>query len=116
MGEIVTSIEIGHVIKHNVLLLVIQNLNVPAILGMDTLQKFGSFGIGWTHLTLTLGDAKLLLDKRCHGSYCRLLLFPSYRTMSFHPVHSALCMLAQQIMDQTTRMLYFLPSWIKWPG
>ena len=68
LGEIVTSIEIGHVVKHNVRLLVIQNLNVPAILGMDTLQKFGSFGIDWTHRTLTLGDAKLLLDKRCHGS------------------------------------------------
>ena len=68
MGEIVTSIEIGHVVKHNVRLLVIQNLNVPAILGMDTLQKSGSFGIDWTHLTLTLGDAKLLLDKRYHGS------------------------------------------------
>ena len=35
---------------------------------MDTLQKFGSFGSDWTHRTLTLGDAKLLLDKRCHGS------------------------------------------------
>ena len=69
LGEIVTSIEIGHVVKHNVRLLVIQNLNVPAILGMDTLQKFGSFGsFDWTHLTRTLGDAKLLLDKRCHGS------------------------------------------------
>ena len=62
MGEIVTSIEIGHVVKHNVRLLVIQNLNAPAILGTDTLQKFGSFGIDWTHRTLTL------LDKRCHGS------------------------------------------------
>ena len=40
--------------------------------------------------------------------YGLLLLFPSYRTMSFHPVHSALCMLAQQIMDQTTRMLYLV--------
>ena len=67
-GEIVTSIEIGHVVKHNVRLLVIQNLNVPAILGMDTLQKFGSFGINWMNLTLTLGDTKLLLDKRYHGS------------------------------------------------
>ena len=68
LGEIVISIEIGHVVKHNIRLLVIQNLNVPAILGMDTLQKFGFLGIDWTHLTLTLGDARLLLDKRCHGS------------------------------------------------
>ena len=37
-------------------------------LGMDTLQRFGSFGMDWTHHTLTLGDAKLLLHKRCHGS------------------------------------------------
>ena len=51
LGEIVTSTEIGHVVKHNVRLLVMdfQNLNVPAILGMDTLQNFGSFGIDWTH-------------------------------------------------------------------
>ena len=60
LGEIVTSIEIGHVVKHNVRRLVIQNLNVPAILDMDTLQTFGSFGIDWTYRTLTLGDAKLL--------------------------------------------------------
>ena len=37
VGEIVTSIEIGHVFKHNIRLLVIKNLNVPAILGMDIL-------------------------------------------------------------------------------
>ena len=35
---------------------------------MDTLEKFGSFGIDWTHHTLTLGDAKLILEKRSHGS------------------------------------------------
>ena len=40
LGEIVTNIDIGHVSKHNVRLLVIQNLNVPAILVMDTLAKF----------------------------------------------------------------------------
>ena len=68
VGEIVTNIEIGHVSKHNVCLLVIQNLNVPAILGMDTLEQFGSFGINWTQQTLTLGDAKLILEKRSHGS------------------------------------------------
>ena len=72
LGEIVTSIEIGHVSKHNIRLLVIQNLNVPAILGMDTLEKFGSFGIDWTHHTLTLGDAKLILEKRSHGSFSHL--------------------------------------------
>ena len=68
LGEITTNIEIGHVSKSNIRLLVIQNLNVPAILGMDTLEKFGSFGIDWTHKTLTLGDAKLVLEKRSHGS------------------------------------------------
>ena len=68
LGGIVTNIEIGHVSKHNVRLLVIQNLNVPAILGMDTLAKFGSFGIDWAHQTITLGDAKLILKKRLHGS------------------------------------------------
>ena len=68
LGEIVTNIEMGHVSKHNVHLLVIQNLNIPAILGMDTLAKFGSFGIDWAHQTLTLGDAKLILEKRSHGS------------------------------------------------
>lgn len=68
LGEIVTNIEIGHVSKQNVRLLVIQNLNVPAILGMDTLAKFGSFGIDWARQTLTLGDAKLIVEKRSHGS------------------------------------------------
>ena len=68
LGKIVTNIEIGHVSKHNVRLLVIQNLNVSAILGMDTLEKFGSFCIDWAHQTLTLGDAKLILEKRSHGS------------------------------------------------
>ena len=67
VGEIVTNIEIGHVSKHNVGLLVIQNLNVSAILGMETLAKFGSFGTDWAHQTLTLGDAKLILEKRSHG-------------------------------------------------
>ena len=68
LGEIVTNIEIGHVSKDNIGLLVIQNLDVPAVLGMDTLEKFGSFGIDWTHHTLTHGDAKLILEKRSHGS------------------------------------------------
>lgn len=43
-----------------VCLLIIKNFNVPVILGMDTLAKFGSFGIDWAHQTLTLSDAKLI--------------------------------------------------------
>ena len=61
LGEIVTSIERRH---HDVHLLDIHNLNFPAILGKNRQQKFGSFGIDWTRLTLTLGDAK----KPCRGS------------------------------------------------
>ena len=68
LGEITASIEIGHVSKTNIRLLVIKNLNAPAILRMDTLEQFGSFGIDWTNKTLTLGEAKLVLKKRCHGS------------------------------------------------
>ena len=68
LGEITASIEIGHVSKTNIRLLVIKNLNAPAILGMDTLEQFGSFGIDWTNKTLTLGEAKLVLEKRSHGS------------------------------------------------
>ena len=68
LGKITTNIEIGHVSKSNIRLLVIKNLNVPAILGMDTLETFGSFGTDWTHKTLTLGDAKLVLEKCSHGS------------------------------------------------
>jgi hypothetical protein len=68
LGEITANIEIGHVSKTNIRLLVIENLNAPAILGMDTLEKFGSFGIDWTNKTLTLGEAKLVLEKRSHGS------------------------------------------------
>jgi predicted aspartyl protease len=40
LGEITANIEIGHVSKTNIRLLVIENLNAPAILGMDTLEKF----------------------------------------------------------------------------
>ena len=68
IGEIVTNIKIGHVSKHSVLSRVIQNLDVPAILGMDTLRSSRSFGIDGVHQTLTLGDAKLILEKRSHGS------------------------------------------------
>lgn len=35
---------------------------------MDILEKFGLFGIDWALQTLTLGDAKLILEKRSHGS------------------------------------------------
>ena len=45
LGEITADIEIGHAFKSNVRLLVIKNLNAPAILRMDTLEQFGSFGI-----------------------------------------------------------------------
>ena len=68
IGEIVTNSEIGYVSKHNVRLLVIQDLSVPTILGMDTLQSFGSFGVDWVHQTPTLGIAKSILKKRSHGS------------------------------------------------
>lgn len=49
-------------------MLVIKDLNAQAILGLDTLEKFGSFGIDWIHKTLTLGDAKLVLEQHSHGS------------------------------------------------
>ena len=68
LGEITASIEIGHVSKTNIRLLVIKNLNTPAILGMDTLEQFGSFCIDWTNKTLTLGEAKVVLEKHSHGS------------------------------------------------
>lgn len=116
LGEIVTSIEIGHVVKHNVRLLVIQNLNVPAILGMDTVQKFGSFGIDWMNLTLTLGDTKLLLDKRYHGSVLSPVVV-SLISDHIIPARSQCFVHAgSQIMDQATKMLYFLPLQIIWPN
>ena len=116
LGEIVTSIEIGHVVKHNVRLLVIQNLNVPAILGMDTLQKFGSFGIDWTHRTLTLGNAKLLLDKRCHGSVLSPVVVSLISDHIIPPrsqcfVHAG----STDYGPEAPKMLYFLPLRIKWP-
>ena len=49
IGEIVTNIQIGHVSKDNVRVLVIPNLNTPAILGMDCLETFGTFGIDWAY-------------------------------------------------------------------
>ena len=75
LGEIAANIEIGHVSKTNIRLLVIENLNAPAILGMDTLEKFGSLGIDWTNKTLTLGEAKLVLENAHMGQYFHLLLF-----------------------------------------
>ena len=94
LGEITASIEIGHVSKTNIRLLVIKNLNAPAILGMDTLEQFGSFGIDWTNKTLTLGEAKLVLEKRSHGS----VLSPVVD-------HLLLIMI---------KMYYFFPSMTNW--
>ena len=34
---------------------------------MDTLAKFGSFGIDWARQTLGLGDAKLIVEQCSHG-------------------------------------------------
>ena len=68
VGEVVTTVQIGHVLKESVRVLVIQNLNTPAILGIDTLEKFPSFGIDWSNQTLKLGDSNIILEKRRHGS------------------------------------------------
>ena len=68
VGEVVTSVQIGHVLKESVRVLVIQNLNTPAILGIDTLEKFPSSGIDWSNQTLKLGDSNIILEKRRHGS------------------------------------------------
>ena len=67
LGEITTNvgIEIGHVSKSNIRVLVIKNLNFTAILAMGTLEKFGR---DWTHKTLTLGDVKLVVKQRSHES------------------------------------------------
>lgn len=66
LGEITTNVEIGHVSKSNIRVLVIKNLNsIKAILAMGTLEKFGS---DWTHKTLTLGDVKLVVKQRSHES------------------------------------------------
>ena len=47
--EVVTTIQIGHVLKESVRVLEIQNLNPSAILGIYTLEKFASFGIEWSN-------------------------------------------------------------------
>jgi hypothetical protein len=65
LGEITTNVEIGHVSKSNIRVLVIKNLNFTAILAMGTLEKFGR---DWTHKTLTLGDVKLVVKQRSHES------------------------------------------------
>ena len=49
-------------------MLVIQNLNPSAILGINTLEKFASFGIDWSNQTLKLSDSRIILEKRRHGS------------------------------------------------
>ena len=66
--EVVTTIQIGHVLKESVRVLEIQNLNPSAILGIYTLEKFASFGIEWSNQTLKLGDSNIILEKRRHGS------------------------------------------------
>ena len=68
VGEVVTTVQIGHVLKESVRVLLIQNLNTLAILGIDTLEKFPFFGIDWSNQTLKLGDSNIILEKQRHGS------------------------------------------------
>ena len=71
--------------KTNIRLLVIKNLNAPAILGMDTLEKFGSFRIDWTNKTCTLGNSKLVLEKRTHGSVLSPVIVSLISKHTIHP-------------------------------
>ena len=68
IGEVSTKVHVGHVVQDNVRVLVIKNLNTAAILGMDFLTTFGTFGIDWTKGALILGDKRVILEKRKHGS------------------------------------------------
>ena len=44
------------------------NLNTPAILGMDCLETFGTFGIDWASNTMKISCTRVILGKRRHGS------------------------------------------------
>ncbi len=67
IGELVTKVQVRHVVKENVRVLAIKNLNTSAILGIDCLAKFGTFGINWTNNVLNLGDKHVILEKCKHG-------------------------------------------------
>ena len=71
IGELVTKVQVGQVVKENVRVLAIENLNTSAILGIDCLAKFGTFGINWTNNVLNLGDKHVILEKRKYGSVLR---------------------------------------------
>ena len=73
-----------------------QELKYPSHIGNGYFGKVWLFGIDWTNKTLNLGEAKLVLDKRSHGSVLRPVVVSmiSIKYMFAHMI----------------KMYYFLPS------
>ena len=109
IDEKVTSDEIGHVSKHNVRLLVIQNLHFRPFWAW--IPSKGSIPV---YHVLTLGDAELILEKRPHGSVLSPVVLSLFSDQVIPPPsYSVLSMPGPQIMEYMTKISYSLPSWLK---
>ena len=68
LGEVVTTIKIGHITKPAVRVLVVRELNVSAILGLDVLHDYERMSVNWKNQTLELGGHLIKLEKRLFGA------------------------------------------------
>ncbi|KAK3726345.1 hypothetical protein QZH41_001516 [Actinostola sp. cb2023] len=68
VGEVVTTIKIGHVTRPSVRVLVVDKLNSPAILGVDVLRNYDNMTIDWKAQVLHLGGYSIPLEDRLLGA------------------------------------------------
>ncbi|KAK3746994.1 hypothetical protein QZH41_011945 [Actinostola sp. cb2023] len=68
VGEVVTTIKIGHVTRPSVRVLVVDKLNSPAILGVDVLRNYDNMTIDWEAQVLHLGGYSIPLEDRLLGA------------------------------------------------
>ncbi|KAK3699102.1 hypothetical protein QZH41_008905, partial [Actinostola sp. cb2023] len=68
VGEVVTTIKIGHVTRPSVRVLVVDKLNSPAILGVDVLRNYDNVTIDWEAQVLHLGGYSIPLEDRLLGA------------------------------------------------
>ena len=68
LGELITTINIGHVIRPSVKVLVVDRLNSPAILGLDVLRCYDNMTIDWKTNILHLGGHCISLEERMLGA------------------------------------------------
>ena len=68
VGELITTINIGHIIRPSVKVLVVDRLNSPAILGLDVLRCYDNLTIDWKSSILHLGGHSISLEERLLGA------------------------------------------------